>query len=179
MISRFLTKALCQSYLLRKRKFFLRHDAGIAGSPCGKEKRFDFYFTTYVLVVQLCLTICDPMDYNLPGSSVHGICQARILEWVAISFLRGSSQPRDQTCVSCTGRPILYHRTTRGALILRELQFKTLKALQGQDWGYVGGCKMGKGCQKVQASSYKINILGYNINRVSMVTIVNKTVLYI
>ena len=47
-----------------------------------------------VLVAQSCLTLCDPMDYNLPGSSVHGILQARILEWVAIPFSRGSSQPR-------------------------------------------------------------------------------------
>ena len=47
------------------------------------------------LVAQSCLTLCDPMDYSLPGSSVHGILQARILQWVAISFSRGSSQPRD------------------------------------------------------------------------------------
>ena len=43
----------------------------------------------------------DPMDYSLAGSSVHGILQVRILEWVAIPFSRGSSQPRDQTCISC------------------------------------------------------------------------------
>ena len=43
---------------------------------------------------------CDPMDYRLPGSSVHGISQARILEWVAISFSRGSSRPRGRTQVS-------------------------------------------------------------------------------
>ena len=53
-----------------------------------------------VLVTQLCLTFCDPKDYNLPGSSVHGILQARILEWVAITFSRGSSQPRHRTQVS-------------------------------------------------------------------------------
>ena len=45
-------------------------------------------------------TLCDPMDCSLPGSSVHGILQARILEWVAFPFSRGSSQPRDQTQVS-------------------------------------------------------------------------------
>ena len=58
------------------------------------------------------VTLCDPMDCNLPGSSVHGIFQARILGWVAISSLRRSSQPRDRTCVSwvsCIGRQILYH----------------------------------------------------------------------
>ena len=47
-----------------------------------------------------CLTLCDPMDCSPPGSSVQGILQERILEWVAISFSRGSSWPRDQTCVS-------------------------------------------------------------------------------
>ena len=52
-------------------------------------------------LLQSCPTLCDPMDCNLPGSSVHGILQARILEWVAISFSRGSSQPRDRTCISC------------------------------------------------------------------------------
>ena len=50
-------------------------------------------------VAQSCLTLCDPVDCSPPGSSVHGILQARILEWGAISFSRGSSQPRDQTQV--------------------------------------------------------------------------------
>ena len=63
------------------------------------------------LVTQLCLTLCDPQDSSPPGSSVHGISQARILEWVAISFSRGSSLPRDQTSVSCISRQILYHCT--------------------------------------------------------------------
>ena len=52
-------------------------------------------------VAQSCPTLCDPMDYSSPSSSVHGILQARVLEWVAIPFSRGSSQPRDQTQVSC------------------------------------------------------------------------------
>ena len=51
-------------------------------------------------VAQLCPTLCDPMDCSLPGSSVHGIFQARVLEWIAISFSRGSSRPRDPTQVS-------------------------------------------------------------------------------
>ena len=54
----------------------------------------------FSLVAQSCPTLCDPMDYSLPGSSVHGIFQARVLEWVAISFSRRSSQPRDRTQVS-------------------------------------------------------------------------------
>ena len=52
-----------------------------------------------VLDAQLCLTLCDSMDYNLLSSSVHGVFQARILEWAAIPFSRGPSQPRDQTQV--------------------------------------------------------------------------------
>ena len=62
--------------------------------------------------LQLCLTLCDPMDCSPPGSSVHGILQARILEWVDLPSSRESSQPRDQTCipyVPCTGRYILHH----------------------------------------------------------------------
>ena len=51
-------------------------------------------------VAQLCPTLCDPVDCSPPGSSVHGILQARVLEWVAISFSRGSFQPRDWTQVS-------------------------------------------------------------------------------
>ena len=50
-------------------------------------------------VAQSCLTLWDPMDHSLPGSSVHGIFQARVLEWVGISFSRVSSWPRDQTCI--------------------------------------------------------------------------------
>ena len=57
------------------------------------------------------------MDYSPPGCSVHGIAQAGILEWIAISFSR-SSWPRDQTWVSCIGRCILYHWATREAFCL-------------------------------------------------------------
>ena len=53
-------------------------------------------------------TLCEPMDCNPPGSSVYGISQARILEQVANPFSKGSSQSRDQTCVSCIGRRVLY-----------------------------------------------------------------------
>ena len=63
-------------------------------------------------VAQSCLTLCNPMDCSPPGFSVHGIFQARILEWVAISYSRGSSWNMGQTlisCVSCCSRWILYH----------------------------------------------------------------------
>ena len=57
-------------------------------------------FLIYMSDSQSCPSLCDPMDCSLPGSFIHVILQARILEWVAISF-RGSSQPRDQTYISC------------------------------------------------------------------------------
>ena len=76
-----------------------------------------------VLVVQSCLILCNSMDYSTPGSSVHGIFQARILECIAISFSRGSSQPRDQTHVSCTGGQILYHWAMREAQLVTGLPF--------------------------------------------------------
>ena len=59
-----------------------------------------------------CVQLCDPMDCSLPCSSVHEISQVRILEWVAISFSRASSHPRDWTHVSCIDRQILYHCAT-------------------------------------------------------------------
>ena len=52
-------------------------------------------------LLQSCMTLCDPMDCNLPGSSVHRILQARILQCVAMPSTRGFSQPRDRTCISC------------------------------------------------------------------------------
>ena len=67
-------------------------------------------FTREVKVTQLCPTLCDPMD-----STVHGIFQARILEWVAFPFSKGSSQPRDQTEVSCIVGGFFTSRATREA----------------------------------------------------------------
>ena len=58
-------------------------------------------FTSRVLVPHLCLTLCDPMGCSLPGSSVHGVLQARIPEWVAMPSSRESSWPRDWTRISC------------------------------------------------------------------------------
>ena len=71
----------------------LEHHAS-PGRPCGLERKKESEVT------QLCPTLCDPVDCSLSGSSIHGIFQARLLEWIAISFSRGSSQPRDQTQVS-------------------------------------------------------------------------------
>ena len=66
-------------------------------------------FKSLLSCVQL---ICDLMNYSPSGSSVHGILQVRTLEWIVISFSRGSSKPRDRIRVSCSGRPILNHRAT-------------------------------------------------------------------
>ena len=60
--------------------------------------------TGYCVVSQSCLTLCDPMDCSQPVSSVHGILQARIPQWVAISSSRRSSQHRDQTLISCSSK---------------------------------------------------------------------------
>ena len=78
---------------------------------------FAFLFSDFcyfvVLVSKSCLTFLSPMDCRRPGSSVHRISQARILEWVTISLSRGSSQPRDQTHGFCIGRQILYGSALR------------------------------------------------------------------
>ena len=68
------------------------------------------------LVAKLCLTLCNPVDCRSPDSSAHGISQARILEWVAISFSRGSSWPRDRILFSCIAcRRILYWLSYQGS----------------------------------------------------------------
>ena len=100
----------------------------LASSYLCREERFSYFSLTWNLSMQRlctflpqlntacrvlshfqsCLTLCNPMDCSLPSISVHGILQARILEWVAMPSSRGSFQPRDQTQVSCvfciTGR---------------------------------------------------------------------------
>ena len=91
----------------------VRHDLVTEQQQQKSILRQTFNFMQICLFVVRLLSrvqlFCDPMDCSLSGSSVHGISQTRILEWVAISFTRGSSQLRDWTCVSCIGRWILYH----------------------------------------------------------------------
>ena len=70
-------------------------------SPLPRSQVLYKSFKVKVVVTQLCLTLCDPMDCSLPGFTVHGLLQARILEWVATPFCRGSPQPRGRTGVSC------------------------------------------------------------------------------
>ena len=74
--------------------------------------KWSYLWKVKLLIAQLCPILCDPMDCSPPDSSVHGILQARVLVWVAMSSSRGSSQPRGQTQVShvsCSGRKVLYH----------------------------------------------------------------------
>ena len=89
--------------------------------------------------VCVCVCVCvraqslshDTMDWSLPGFSVHGISQGSLLEWIAISFYRDSSQLRDWTCVSCIGRWVLYHWAPREVLcylLLYSLQWSFIMA---------------------------------------------------
>ena len=79
----------------------------------------------YCPITESCSTLCEPMDCSLPGSTTHGIFQARILEWVAIFFSRGSSQSRDWTQVSCTAGT-LYPLSHQGSLNLFHFLFWTV-----------------------------------------------------
>ena len=91
-------------------------------SSCNKHKQPPYsaysagtHDAILCLVAQLCLTLCDPMDCSPPGSSVHGILQARILEWIAMPSSRGPSRARDWTrisCVSCIADGFFMHRVT-------------------------------------------------------------------
>ena len=95
-------------------------------------------FACGLSLAQMCLTLCDPMDCSPPGSSVHGITQVRILEWIAISFSRGSSQSRNWTCVSFIGRWVLYLLNHRRSLSFADPWAKAWWANGGESdprWG--------------------------------------------
>ena len=91
-------------------------------------------------VAQSCPTLCDPMNCSSPGSSVHGILQARTLEWVAIPFFGGSSQPRDQAWVSRIAGRVFTVWATREAFILLKNRsnywFFSLNKLQKQGFNF-------------------------------------------
>ena len=111
---------------------------------------------------QSCLTFCNPVDWSPPGSSVHGIFWARILEWGAISSSRGSSRFRDLTCISYLGRWVPYHWATWEALEHRKLaqswDFFPIECQKGTvaDWSYkptsVAGSDYGKMCIRPPSS---------------------------
>ena len=132
-------KKFCEGFNLAAREGFIPSNKkwGLSGSlekPIGHLRltvALSFFIYIHCLcvcssVIHSCQTLYKPMDCSLPGFSVHGISQARILEWVAISFSRASSWPRDQTrfsCFSCTGRWVLYHCNTYCLPILNSLTF--------------------------------------------------------
>ena len=93
-----------------------------------------------VLVGQSCPTLRNPMDHSPPGSSVHRILQARILEWVAIPFSKGSSRPRDRIWVSCiAGRFFtIWAKHTQGTRKIPFLLLELGSTLASLDLGHVG-----------------------------------------
>ena len=125
--------SLCQ--LLKLKTYSLRN-CGASTFHHGKCK--------LKLATQSSLTLCDPMDCSPPGSSVHGILQARILEWVAISFSRGSSQPRDLHNPGIKPRsPTLWktiyrlsHQGSLGETFYHEENGKPEAGKERQSWGH-------------------------------------------
>ena len=102
-------------------------------------------FLVYVMPKRaLCLTLCDPMDCSLPGSSVHGILEAGVLEWVTISFSRKSSRPRDWTQVSHIGQ-ILCHLRHQGSQNRYQMRQPLLWGVKKGDlvWGCPVGSEVG------------------------------------
>ena len=95
---------------------------------------WDGYYSS--VHVQSCPTLCHPMGHSPPGSSVHGILQARILEWVAISFSRRSSRPRNRTQVSCiAGR--FFTELQGGLLLIGRAVLKKFLSILSADWWVV------------------------------------------
>ena len=102
----------CYKYLLRfyYKRNFPREESDRVHAITKLSARRNNEESQYKIIMHACsVNLCDPMDCSSPGSSVHGIFQARILEWIAIPFSRGFSQFRDWIHISCIGRQILYH----------------------------------------------------------------------
>ena len=102
-----------------------------------------------VLVTQSCLTLCDPMDCSPPGSSVHGVLKARILEWVASPFSRWSFQPRDQTQVSLIAGGFFTNWAT-GEAPLKHVNL----SISPLDWEWVGASLDSASRNKGQANPF-------------------------
>ena len=106
-----MTERLSQTQKENMGSLELENSLCYSGGPCWLSVLY-----VKVLVAHLCLTLCDPMNCSPPGSSVHGFSQARILEWVAIPFSRGSSWHRDWTWLSCIAGGCFTFWATREAL---------------------------------------------------------------
>ena len=91
----------CMGYLHQGRRMLCLKPVSLYFKILKSYRVFSDHSESESEVAQLCQILCDPMNCSPPGSSVHGILQARILEWIAISFSRGSSRPKDWTQVSC------------------------------------------------------------------------------
>ena len=89
------------------------------------------FYRCKCMCAQSCPTICDPMDCSLPGSSVHGISQARTMEQVTISFSRGASAPRNRTLLSCIGKA---HRLYSRVLFCRGTSSLLASAIYSGDF---------------------------------------------
>ena len=97
-------------------------------------------FTCESLVAQSCPTLCDPKDCSPPGSSIHGIFQAEVLEWVATSSSSGSSWPRNRTCVSRVVGRRFYHLSHQGSPIIHLVRTKKLQPLRWETWIFFFSC---------------------------------------
>ena len=116
-------------------------------------------------VAKSCTALCDPMDCSL----VHGILQARFLEWVTTSFSRGPSWPRDRTHISCIGRQVVYHQATKEVCIgwpkslfgfFHKMLQKNPNDLFGQpNKSYLNKSVISKKIEKAQKTSIIVNML--------------------
>ena len=121
MVWTFLRLVLCEMFIL-SRKTQAPGVSARQASACPQSPR-QWAGAAVCLAAQWCPTLCDPMDCSPPGSSVHGILQARTLEWVTMPFSRGSSPPRDWTLVSRTAGGFFTVSATREALGVEELLY--------------------------------------------------------
>ena len=121
--------------------------------------------TLKVKVTQLRLTLCTPMDYSTPSSSVHGVLQARILEWVATLFSRGSSWPRDRTQVTHITSRFFTVWATQGTLITGRFYY-TNSWISSQTWRAGPGIPLLKCCLR-DCFTGSLRLLGYDIGQFS------------
>ena len=145
----FMTFPMCFVLVLEVKCFHVKIIANSHAVVRNNTKRFMYILPRFPNGVCMCakllqsyLTLHDPVDYSPPGSSVHGILQARILEWIAIPSSRGSSQPSDQTHIShisSTGRWVLYHQHHLGSpvLLYRTLSLSTGSENRGRMANYL------------------------------------------
>ena len=122
-------------------------------------------------VAQSCPTLCDPMDCSIPGSSAHGIFQARILEWVAISFSRGSSGLRDWARVSSIADRCFTVWATREAqskVMLKILHARLQQYISQERRKVQGGFRKGRGTRDQSANNHWITEKAENPRKTSI-----------